>query len=150
MREVPRIVPPAPAMPRTSSRPSGRMSSSMRPCHPFLMPTTSWAPAALIRVTTLRITALRPGQSPPAVRMPMTLTAHPPPGLRWQPSRTGPGGEGAPSSVEEHRLAAGVPDLGSGLLRVVELFDVHPLHALARDRERNVRIGAAAQRHKAA
>jgi hypothetical protein len=41
----------------------------MRPAHPSSIPTTV-APSAEARVITPRIAALRPGQSPPAVRRP--------------------------------------------------------------------------------
>ena len=78
MRDVPRIVPPLPSIHLTLSLSSGMVSSPMRPSQPFRMPMTS-SPTSFDRPTTPRITAFRPGQSPPAVNTPMTPTFPP----RW-------------------------------------------------------------------
>src|SRR6187549_2825772 len=97
----------------------------MRPSQPLRMPTTSMRCVTVARLTTARMTALSPGQSPPAVRTPRT---------------TG-------NSIQEHRLAGHVPHLRPVLRDVVELVDVDPPHALARGADRHGGVGAAAQRH---
>ena len=73
-RDVPRIVPPRCRIPRTASRSRGRTRPSIRPSHPSRTPTTTASCRSFARATTPRITALRPGQSPPAVRIPMRTT----------------------------------------------------------------------------
>ncbi len=74
VRDVPRIVPPLGRIPDTEKSVSGSTSPSMRPCHPFRIPSVSksyFIPA----LSTARITALSPGQSPPPVRTPMVFIA---------------------------------------------------------------------------
>src|SRR5688572_9943450 len=73
-REVPRIVPPLGRMPMTEYDVRGSTSPSMRPSQPLRMPRTS-IPRPWARRTTARITALRPGQSPPPVRTPTFFMA---------------------------------------------------------------------------
>ena len=68
VREVPRMVPPRCSVPLVASRVSRKcIGGSSRPRHPSRMPITS-RPCCSPRRTTARITALRPGQSPPPVR----------------------------------------------------------------------------------
>src|SRR3954451_5613305 len=112
-------------MPRTWSRSSACTCPSIRPSQPLRMPTTSTPCVTVARPTTARMTALSPGQSPPAVRTPRT---------------TG-------DSIQEHRLAGHVPYLWPVLLDVVELVDIDPPHALARGADRHRGVGAAAERH---
>src|SRR5438132_9636851 len=69
VRLVPTIVPPRGRMPEISRRPSGSSWFSTRPRQPALTPTTSW-PRSSERRATARMTAFRPGQSPPPVRTP--------------------------------------------------------------------------------
>src|SRR5579872_3580388 len=70
VREVPMIVPPRGRMPEIWGRPSDWKFCSIIPRQPSRTPTTSW-PYAHARRATARMTALRPGQSPPPVRTPM-------------------------------------------------------------------------------
>src|SRR5579871_403146 len=82
VRDEPRIVPPRGRMPRTAWMSSGTVSPSSGPRHPSRNPTNSrpysWTPLR----TTARITAFKPGQSPPPVRtptrMPTTLVGETP------------------------------------------------------------------------
>src|SRR5882762_7188463 len=68
VREVPRMVPPRWRMPLVASRVSRSCSGgSSRPRQPSRIPITSSPCCSPLR-TTARITALRPGQSPPPVR----------------------------------------------------------------------------------
>src|SRR3954464_12786313 len=67
VREVPRRVPPRWSVPLVASRVSRKcIGGSRRPRHPSRIPITS-RPCCSPRRTTARITALRPGQSPPPV-----------------------------------------------------------------------------------
>ena len=77
VREVPMIVPPMWRIPETilPSRSIGEGSSS--PFHPFRSPTTRELSVSDFR-TTARITALRPGQSPPPVKTPIFIADIPP------------------------------------------------------------------------
>ncbi len=75
VREVPRIVPPCFEMPMTWARPRGMVSPSTTPFQPLRKPTNS-RPYRFVPVKTAeRITALRPGQSPPLVRMPILIAS---------------------------------------------------------------------------
>src|SRR5438105_5488500 len=68
VRLVPRMVPPRWRMPLVASRVSRSCwGGSSKPRQPSRMPITS-RPSCSPRRTTARITALRPGQSPPPVR----------------------------------------------------------------------------------
>ena len=73
VRLVPMIVPPRGRIPEISGRPSGWNSRSTMPRHPSRTPTTS-SPRCHERRATARITAFRPGQSPPPVRTPMRMS----------------------------------------------------------------------------
>src|SRR5690606_693611 len=53
-----------------------RTRPSIRPRHPFWMPTHS-PPPPVTRATTPRMAALRPGQSPPAVSTPTFISVLP-------------------------------------------------------------------------
>src|SRR3954470_5106037 len=64
------IVPPRGRMPETSCGPSSSKRPSTSPRQPSTTATQSQPSASELR-TTARMTALRPGQSPPPVRMPM-------------------------------------------------------------------------------
>ena len=57
-----------------SRAPSGLVVPSISPRQPCRMPTTS-SPRSSARRVTARITAFRPGQSPPPVRMPIRIVA---------------------------------------------------------------------------
>src|SRR6266481_17454 len=75
VRLVPRIVPPRWRIPLVASRVSRSCSGgSSRPRQPSRTPITS-KPCCSPRRTTARITALRPGQSPPPVRTAIFMTA---------------------------------------------------------------------------
>src|SRR5829696_1188771 len=78
VREVPRIVPPRGRMPRTCSMPSGPAMPSIGPRQPSRKPTNSWPYSETPLRTTARMTAFRPGQSPPPVSTPIRIV---PPGI---------------------------------------------------------------------
>src|SRR5262249_52262287 len=86
-RLVPRMVPPTARMFDTSLRWSGRAWFSTRPRKPFSMPMTSMWKSLIAGLTTPRMAAFRPGQSPPLVRIPTTRVRlwimTPPPPLGW-------------------------------------------------------------------
>ena len=67
-------MPPRCRMPCTDCAVSSRNTPSVTPRQPSSNPRTAyrWTPIALR--TTARIAALRPGQSPPPVRMPIRFT----------------------------------------------------------------------------
>lgn len=67
VREVPKIVPPRGNIPATLVRVSGIKSASRRPSQPRRMPITG-TPSSAARRTAARMTAFRPGQSPPPVK----------------------------------------------------------------------------------
>lgn len=73
VRLVPRIVPPTFDSPFTSCRVSGMKSPSTSPRHPSRIPTNSRSYEVVPLSTMPRMTALRPGQSPPLVRMPIFM-----------------------------------------------------------------------------
>ena len=87
IREVPRTVPPRGRSPRQASTSRSIASSSMTPFQPSRKPRTvpSWSRST--RRTTARMTALRPGQSPPPVRMPMRMSPPPQDSRSRQPRR---------------------------------------------------------------
>ena len=91
-----------------AARAAGR--GRRQPAPPSRTPTTSMPVRAQRALTTARMTAFRPGQSPPPVSTPMTFAAA--------------------ISVQEHRLAHHVPHLRPVLRDVVELVDVDALEAL--------------------
>ena len=72
VREVPRIVPPRGRMPRCCQRQLDRLVAE-QPAQPWRKPTKLWPLGSPLR-TTPRITAFRPGQSPPPVNRPMRAT----------------------------------------------------------------------------
>src|SRR6218665_1543255 len=73
VREDPRMVPPCFERPRTSQRVMGIVSPSTTPRHPHRNPTNS-APCEITPFKTApRITALRHGQSPPLVKIPIFM-----------------------------------------------------------------------------
>ncbi len=72
-REEPRIVPPWARMPLTESRVRGRWTPSRRPRQPSWKPMISSPWSTTPRWTTERITAFRPGQSPPLVSTPIRI-----------------------------------------------------------------------------
>jgi hypothetical protein len=88
---APRIVPPQVRMPRVDSVVSGiRSPGGSRPSKPRRTPATS-QPRRAEALTTARITALRPGQSPPPVRMPIfflifLIVSHDQAGWTWRES----------------------------------------------------------------
>src|SRR6185436_18927489 len=67
------MVPPRFRMPLTSATPSGIVSPSSGPFQPSRKPTNSWPWTWMPLVTTPRMTALSPGQSPPPVNIPMRI-----------------------------------------------------------------------------
>src|SRR5919108_6608808 len=69
------MVPPRGRMPRVLSRSSSTASPSTPPAQPFRKPRMLWPWAVTPLRTTARITALRPGQSPPPVRIPTRAIA---------------------------------------------------------------------------
>ena len=73
VREVPSTVPPRGRIPRTARRSIGTVSFSRTPRQPSRKPTISSPCSPITLRTTARMTALRPGQSPPPVRMPMRM-----------------------------------------------------------------------------
>src|SRR5438270_902273 len=69
---VPRMVPPRGRMPLTSlSVSSHDFSGQIRPSKPSGMPITFHLYLRMAHLTAARMTALRPGASPPPVQMPM-------------------------------------------------------------------------------
>ena len=75
VRDVPRIVPPRGRIPRTAWTSRGTVSPSSGPRQPSRKPTNSYPYSATPLRTTARMTALRPGQSPPPVRTPTLMGA---------------------------------------------------------------------------
>ncbi len=73
-REEPRMVPPWARMPLTESRVRGRWWPSRNPRHPSSNPMISSPWSTTPRCTTERITAFRPGQSPPLVSTPIRIS----------------------------------------------------------------------------
>src|SRR5487761_1198679 len=73
VRDEPRIVPPRGRMPRTAWTSSGTVSPSSGPRQPSRNPTNSNPYSATPLRTTARITAFRPGQSPPPVSTPTRM-----------------------------------------------------------------------------
>ena len=73
VRDDPRIVPPRGRMPRTACTSSGIVSPSSGPRHPSRNPTNSRPYSCTPLRTTARITAFKPGQSPPPVRTPTRM-----------------------------------------------------------------------------
>ena len=70
------MVPPCLEMPITWGRPRGMVSPSTTPRQPPLKPTNSM-PCSFVPVNTAaRMTALRPGQSPPLVKIPIFIRVH--------------------------------------------------------------------------
>src|SRR5258708_32297126 len=73
VRDVPRIVPPRGRMPRTAWTSRGTVSPSSGPRQPSRNPTNSYPYSCTPLRTTARMTAFRPGQSPPPVRTPTLM-----------------------------------------------------------------------------
>src|SRR5215470_7265881 len=73
VRDEPRIVPPRGRMPRTAGMSSGTVSPSSGPRQPSRKPMNSYPNSVTPRRTTARITAFRPGQSPPPVSTPTRI-----------------------------------------------------------------------------
>ena len=73
VRDEPRIVPPRGRMPRTSAMPSGIVTPSSGPASRRGSRRTRDRRRATPLRTTARITALRPGQSPPPVSTPIRM-----------------------------------------------------------------------------
>src|SRR5688572_23670792 len=67
------MVPPLVRISSTSERPICLVRFSIGPCHPLRNPTISQPCALMPLRTTARITAFRPGQSPPPVSTPMRI-----------------------------------------------------------------------------
>src|SRR6188768_3085382 len=67
------MVPPTTKMPDTSFLDKGTASPLMTPCQPLRKPTMDEPCSAVPRLTTARIAALRPGQSPPPVSNPIRM-----------------------------------------------------------------------------
>src|SRR3954470_1136889 len=76
VREVPRIVPPRGRMPRVDSTVSSSQAFSSGPRQPSRKPTIEWPCWSMPLRTTARITAFKPGQSPPPVSTPMRTAAN--------------------------------------------------------------------------
>src|SRR5580700_10937189 len=74
VRDEPRIVPPRGRMPRTASTSRTMVSPSSGPRQPSRKPMNSMSCSATPVRTTARITAFRPGQSPPPVRTPTRIS----------------------------------------------------------------------------
>src|SRR5437763_2774418 len=74
VREEPRIVPPRGRMPRTDSIVSSSDTFSIGPRQPSRKPRIECPCWSMPLRTTARITAFRPGQSPPPVRTPMRIS----------------------------------------------------------------------------
>ena len=70
-RAEPSVVPPRVSRPSTAATSSGVVRSSSRPRQPSRKPITELPYWVVAVRTTERMTALRPGQSPPPVRTPM-------------------------------------------------------------------------------
>src|SRR6202012_1020343 len=91
VRDVPRIVPPRGRMARTACTSRGTVSPSSGPRQPSRKPTNSYPYSCTPLRTTARITAFRPGQSPPPVRTPTlmapTLVVTGWPGLQFAAGR---------------------------------------------------------------
>ena len=81
VREEPRMVPPRGRMPRHSLTPSSMVRPSSGPFHPSRKPTNSKPWVLVPWRTTARMTALRPGQSPPPVSTPTRIVHSPVSGL---------------------------------------------------------------------
>ena len=75
VREVPRIVPPRCRIPRVDATDNDMVWSSTRPLQPCRIPMNSWPYSRSPRRTSARITAFRPGQSPPPVSTPILMAA---------------------------------------------------------------------------
>src|SRR3954452_7131799 len=73
VRDEPRIVPPRGRMPRVTATSSGIVRFSSCPFQPSRNPRNSWPYVSLPFRTAARITALRPGQSPPPVSIPIRM-----------------------------------------------------------------------------
>src|SRR4051794_25640564 len=73
VREEPRMVPPRGRMPRTCGMPSSVVIPSSGPFQPSRKPTNSKPYSLTPLRTTARMTAFRPGQSPPPVRTPTRM-----------------------------------------------------------------------------
>jgi len=71
VREAPRMVPPRVSMPEKSRWLISWNSPRIRPPKPSAMPTISASNDSYAALATPRIAALRPGQSPPAVKRPI-------------------------------------------------------------------------------
>src|SRR6201995_2476938 len=133
VRDVPRIVPPRGRMPRTAWMSRGTVSPSSGPRQPSRKPTNSYPYSCTPLRTTARITAFKPGQSPPPVRTPTlmapTLVVTGWPGLQVAAGRRlflGAGGRlggQAPGQLLLGRLGVHVHALLTGQL----LDDAHDL-----------------------
>src|SRR6478736_4166249 len=75
VREEPRMVPPRGRMPRTCGMPSSLVVPSSGPFQPSRKPTNSKPYSLTPLRTTARMTAFRPGQSPPPVSTPTRMSA---------------------------------------------------------------------------
>src|SRR5690554_3655022 len=74
---VPRIVPPCFESPRTACRSRVMKSSSTSPRHPCRKPTSSASCESTPLSTAPRMTAFKPGESPPLVSMPIFIRLTP-------------------------------------------------------------------------
>jgi hypothetical protein len=90
VRDEPRIVPPRGRIPRVDSTLSSSCAPSIGPRQPSLKPTISWPWSSIPRRTTARITAFRPGQSPPPVSTPIRTTGTIPARVRMPAVRRAP------------------------------------------------------------
>src|SRR6266702_191248 len=86
VRDEPRIVPPRGRMPRTACTSRVMVSPSSGPRHPSRNPVNSYPCSSAPVRTMARMTAFRPGQSPPPVRTPTRMDLP----LAWSPSRRSP------------------------------------------------------------
>src|SRR5579859_252346 len=87
VRDEPSIVPPRGKMPRTAGTSSVCVSASSGPRQPSRKPTNSHSWSKVPVLTIARMTAFRPGQSPPPVRTPTRISA---PSAVCSPARASP------------------------------------------------------------
>src|SRR3984957_7978847 len=136
VRDEPRIVPPRGRMPRTAWTSSGTVSPSSGPRQPSRNPTNSRPYSCMPLRTTARITAFKPGQSPPPVRTPTRMTS--------TIVGSGPRADGCRMSAGKTRRGGrsgrAVTALAVGIVPVCRSG---PVAGVARGRGRHVRLGPA-------
>src|SRR5215467_13703170 len=129
VREEPSIVPPRGRMPRTAGMSSGTVSPSSGPRQPSRKPMNSYPNSVTPRRTTARMTAFRPGQSPPPVSTPTRILGLP---LVVSPERVAVTGRPRPGLGSHGRKVHVLGALGEfpvGLATVLAARRV-PVHVL--------------------